>query len=68
MASYYRKLIKYLRDHNCAFVREGNGSHEIWYSPHTNINFTVPSGGHCNNRMTVRGICKQAGLPVPDWL
>jgi predicted RNA binding protein YcfA (HicA-like mRNA interferase family) len=68
VASYYKKLTKYLQEHGCGFVREGNGSHEIWYSPITNKNFPIPSGSHCKNRITVQAILKQAGLSKPDWL
>lgn len=68
MASYYKGLIEHLKAIGCTFVRQGNGSHEIWYSPITNKNFPIPSGNHCQNRLTVIGICKQAGAKKPDWL
>ena len=30
---YYDKLIAYLKDKGCYLVRQGKGSHEIWFSP-----------------------------------
>ena len=68
MASYYKKLIKYLESQGCRFDREGNGSHEIWHSPITKRKFPIPSGSHCKNKITVTQICKQAGVDKPDWL
>lgn len=66
MASYYRDLCAYLREHGCSPRRQGKGSHEIWFSPITGRNFTIPHD--CKNRITVRAICKQAGVTLPTWL
>lgn len=43
MDGYYKQLIKILKKNGCYFVRNGSGSHEIWYSPITDQNFTVSS-------------------------
>jgi hypothetical protein len=45
----------------CIFVRQGKGSHEIWYSPITRRNFPVPVG--IPSRHTANAILRQAGLP-----
>lgn len=50
-----------LRAAGCAFVRQGRGSHEIWYSPITKRSFAVPVG--IPSRHTANAILRQAGLP-----
>nr|WP_309776577.1 type II toxin-antitoxin system HicA family toxin [Klebsiella variicola] len=45
----------------CYFERQGKGSHEIWFSPISNRNFSVPYT--IVSRHTANGILKQAGLP-----
>jgi hypothetical protein len=42
-------------------VRQGRASHEIWHSPITKRNFTVPIG--IPSRHTANAILRQAGLP-----
>ena len=42
MADLYRPLVALLKDAGCRFVRQGKGSHEIWYSPITRRTFSVP--------------------------
>lgn len=61
MAKLGRKLKKALSDGGCTFVRHGRGDHEIWWSPVTQIHFTVDAG--CNARHTANETLKQAGLP-----
>lgn len=56
-----RALRDLLRAAGCAFVRQGKGSHEIWYSPITKRNFPVPVG--IVSRHTANSILRQAGLP-----
>lgn len=59
--SFDRELERLLREAGCHFVREGKGSHAIWYSPLTNRHLTVPRGTlspHTANR-----VLKDAGLP-----
>jgi predicted RNA binding protein YcfA (HicA-like mRNA interferase family) len=61
MASLYRELVAILRENGCKLVRQGKGSHEIWYSPLNNSHFTVPRS--TNSRHTANEVLKQAGLP-----
>ena len=39
-----RPLRDLLRAAGCTLVRQGKGSHEVWYSPITKRNFPVPIG------------------------
>jgi hypothetical protein len=61
MSGFTPDLKKILRDHDCTFVRQGRGDHEIWYSPITNQNFTVDN--NIKSRHTANAALKQAGLP-----
>ena len=61
MADYSPVIKKILTQNNCYFERQGNGDHEIWYSPTTNRHFPVDS--KIKSRHTANGILKQAGLP-----
>jgi predicted RNA binding protein YcfA (HicA-like mRNA interferase family) len=56
-----RELRKLLRSAGCELVRQGKGSHEIWRSPITRVNFAVPIG--IPSRHTANAILRQAGLP-----
>jgi hypothetical protein len=56
----YPTLIRLLRDAGCHFVRPGNGSHEIWYSPITKRTFAVPHNTRV--RHTANHALKEAGL------
>ena len=58
--AYGRELKRLLLDNGCRFVRHGKGDHEIWYSPLTNLTFTVDAG--TRKRFTANAILKQAGL------
>jgi len=60
MANFYRDLAAILRENNCMLVREGKGSHEIWFSPVSKQNFTVPKT--TKSRHTANEVLKQAGL------
>lgn len=59
-SSYGRELKRILLDHGCRFVRHGKGDHEIWFSPITNLNFTVDAS--TRKRFTAEAILKQAGI------
>lgn len=62
MASTFdRELIRLLSDAGCRFVRPGKGSHDIWYSPISQRQFTVPHG--IVSRHTANAVLRQAGLP-----
>lgn len=58
---FYRELTELLKAHGCTFVRAGRGSHEIWFSPITQINITIPRT--TESRHTVNKVLKEAGLP-----
>ena len=60
-ANLYPALVRLLNDAGCTLVRQGKGSHEVWYSPITKRNFTVPR----NTRIvhTANKVLKDAGLP-----
>jgi predicted RNA binding protein YcfA (HicA-like mRNA interferase family) len=60
MADYYRDLVRTLQAHGCYLVRTGKGSHEIWYSPLSKKNVTVPRT--TKSRHTANDVLKQAGL------
>jgi hypothetical protein len=49
-----------LRAHACHFERQGNGDHEIWYSPVTQRRF--PVDGNILSRHTANAVLKQAGI------
>ncbi len=60
MADFYRDLVRILQANGCYIVRQGKGSHEIWYSPVSNRNVTVPRA--TQSRHTANEVLKQAGL------
>jgi predicted RNA binding protein YcfA (HicA-like mRNA interferase family) len=60
MVDYYRDLIALLSANGCTYLREGKGSHEVWYSPISRQNVIVPRT--TKSRHTVNKILKQAGL------
>ena len=60
MASLYRELAAKLRAAGCRFVRQGKGSHEIWYSPVSGRTFSMPA--NITSKRLANEILKQAGL------
>ncbi len=61
MAKTFYSLIKsILLEHNCSFVRQGKGSHEIWQSPINNKRFSVPFT--IKAKPTANAILRQAGI------
>ena len=60
MVDSYGRELKRLREHGCHFVRTGKGDHEIWYSPLTDLHFTVDAG--TRKRFAAQAILKQAGV------
>ena len=60
MADFYRELVTVLRAHGCYMVRNGKGSHEIWFSPINGRHVTVPRT--TKSRHTVNDILKKAGI------
>ena len=49
-----------LRSAGCVFVRQGKGSHEIWHSPITHKNISVPFT--IQSKPTANAILRQAGI------
>ena len=60
MAEYEKKVRDILLKNGCRFVRRGKGDHDIWYSPISNINFTVDS--KIKSRFTANAVMKQSGI------
>lgn len=59
----YREITKVLEKYGCEFVREGDGSHKIWYSPITNRKIAIQNhGGKDIPKSTVRKIQKYTGV------
>ncbi len=57
----YRRLVAHLQEGGCSFMRQGKGSHEIWWSLITNRHFAVPYD--VSKPSTANAILRQAGLP-----
>jgi len=60
MAELYRDLVRILEQNGCYLVRKGKGSHEIWYSPVSKQNISVPRS--TKSRHTANDVLKRAGL------
>lgn len=60
MAEFYRDLVRILQAKGCYVVRDGKGSHQIWYSPISKRTFTVPRT--TKSRHSANDVLKQAGL------
>lgn len=61
MADFYPQIVALLVAAGCKLARAGKGSHEIWHSPITNRNFTLPRT--TKSRHTANEVLKRAGLP-----
>lgn len=59
-SALYRRAVEILNRHGCTFVRQGKGSHEIWFSPITNRNFVVVRNSE--KLHTLNGALKDAGI------
>lgn len=57
----YPELVRLLEAAGCEFVRQGKGSHEVWFSPATGRKFTVPK--NTVKAHTANSALKDAGLP-----
>jgi hypothetical protein len=60
VASYDGKLRRVLSQNGCHPTRHGKGSHEIWFSPITNRNFSV--NHNIKSRHSANEILKEAGV------
>ena len=56
-----RELLKHLRDHGCAFEREG-GRHSWWINPSQNRRSAIPRHNEIVDDLA-RKICKDLGVP-----
>jgi predicted RNA binding protein YcfA (HicA-like mRNA interferase family) len=59
-SNLYPDLARLLKDAGCHVVRQGKGSHEIWFSPKSNRTFTVPR--NTQKPHTANAVLKDAGL------
>lgn len=59
--TFDRELEAKLRAAGCELVRQGKGSHAIWWSPITQRTFSVPHA--CRAAPTANAALKAAGLP-----
>lgn len=57
-----RDLIKELKANGCVLIRQGKGSHQIWYSPKTGKTFPVAHPNEDIKIGTLKSIKKSAGL------
>jgi predicted RNA binding protein YcfA (HicA-like mRNA interferase family) len=57
----YRRLSILLRAAGYEFLRQGKGSHEIWWHPKTSQTLSIPY--NIRNPNTANGILRKAGLP-----
>lgn len=63
----YRELAKRLRELGCEFVRNGAGSHRIWWNPRNGQYTTIPDWGSDDLRAgTLRSIVSDRGLTMDD--
>ena len=59
-SNLYPALVRLLKAADCRLVRQGKGSHEIWFSPKNNRTFTVPR--NTQKQHTANSVLKDAGL------
>ena len=59
-----RKLETHLRTHGCELHHNG-AKHDMWHKPATGAQATVPRHKEIP-KGTVRSICKQLDVPLPD--
>jgi len=60
MADYGRDVKKILKANGCSFVRNANGSHQLWQSPINDCRFVVQK--NLKSRKSANNILKQAGI------
>ncbi|MGM7671438.1 type II toxin-antitoxin system HicA family toxin [Microbacterium sp. A93] len=62
-----RDVLKYLRSIGWVFLRDGQGSHEIWGLPDESVKAAIPVGHREVSAGVLRQI-KNAGVNLPrDW-
>lgn len=59
----YKELAKKLRRLGCEELREGRGSHRVWYNPENDHTVAVPDWGSRDLAAgTVRAIIRELGI------
>ena len=62
-----KDVLKYLRGLGWVYLRDGQGSHEIWGLPDGSVKATIPAG-HREVSPGVLAQLKGAGVPIPrEW-
>ena len=56
---FYPEIVRRLREAGCTFQRNAKGSHEIWFSPVTGRQVTVPRS---KSRHLANAILRDAGV------
>ena len=64
----YRQIVKKLKNHGFEFHRQAAGSHEIWFSPRTNLYTTIPNHRGDLPEGTLKAILNQCGISKKDFL
>ena len=62
----YRVLTKKLAKLGCQFVRQGPGSHEIWWNPNSRRFTTIPKAGGDIPKGTLAVILRDLGFTMED--
>ena len=64
----YREIAKRLKKLGCQELRQGKGSHRIWFNPETGQVTTVPDWGAKDLAPgTVRAIIRELGIRREDF-
>lgn len=58
MNGYYKLVIEQLKKHGFSYLRQGNGSHELW----SNGKMTTTVPFNCASRHTANGIMKTCSI------
>lgn len=61
-----KELFALLEEQGCYFLRQGKGSHQIWYSPITQKHFPIPAPKKDYPAGTLRKILKDAGVSLKN--
>ena len=62
----YRVLVRKLRRMGCEFVRQGPGSHEIWWNPQRRCFTTIPMARGDISKGTLAAILRDLELKAED--
>ena len=62
MAEYEKRVRAAISSFGCFFIRHGKGDHNIWFSPITERNVTVPV--KIKSRHTANAILRQCGIEL----